>query len=179
MDKPNYYEILGISSNATKEEIKKAYRKLALQYHPDKNKSTDAHERFIEINEAYLLIYDDEARAKYDREFKTYQKKAPAGKSEKNEEVFEDFDLNKWSKKAKKQAEQYSKMSYESFYNLVKGVVKETGFQFSNVIVYMIAGILVLSGIGCLLRSNSALGLILIGMGVGGQFLASKRWDEH
>ena len=83
MDKANYYEILGISSTATKEEIKKAYRKLALQYHPDKNKSPDAHERFIEINEAYLLLYDDEARAKYDREFKTYQKKAPAYKSEK------------------------------------------------------------------------------------------------
>ena len=179
MDKPNYYEILGVNHDATKEEIKKAYRKLALQYHPDKNKSPDAHEKFIEINEAYLLLYDNEARAKYDREFKSYHKKESADKSENKEEIFEDFDLNDWSKKAKKQAEQYSKMSYESFYNLVKGVVKETGFQFSNVIVYMIAGILVLSGIGCLLRSNFALGLILIGMGVGGQFLASKRWDEH
>lgn len=179
MSKPNYYEILGISPSATKEEIKKAYRKLALQYHPDKNKSPDAHDRFIEINEAYLLIYDEEARAKYDKEFIANQKKEPAAKSATKEEEFEDFDLNDWSKKAKKQAEQYSQMSYESFYNLVIGVAKETGFQFSNILVYMVAGILLLSGIGCLLRSNFALGLILIGIGIGGQFLANKRWDEH
>lgn len=186
MSKPNYYEILGISSTATKDEIKKAYRKLALQYHPDKNKSSDAHERFIEINEAYLILYDDEARAKYDREFKAYRQKEPTTEKEKQtdtkketENAFEDFDLNDWSKKAKNQAEEYSQMSYETFYNLVMGIVKETGFQFGNVLIYMIAGVLILSGIGCLLRSNVALGIILIGIGVGGQFLANKRWEEH
>jgi DnaJ-class molecular chaperone len=186
MSKPNYYEILEIVSTATKVEIKKSYRKLALQYHPDKNKSPDAHERFIEINEAYLILHDDEARAKYDREFKTYRLQEPTTKKEKQteteketEDAFEDFNLNDWSKKAKNQAEQYSQMSYETFYNLVMGIVKETGFQFGNVLIYMIAGVLILSGIGCLLRSNVALGLILIGIGVGGQFLANKRWEEH
>jgi len=179
MNKPNYYEILDISTDATKEEIKKAYRKLALQYHPDKNKSPDAHERFIEINEAYLLLYDDDARAKYDKEFQTHSQKKKPNQTEYQEEIFEDFDLNDWSKKAKKQAEQYAKMSYYNFFNLLKGVVKETGFQFSNVIIYMIAGILLLSGIGCLIRSNFALGLILISMGVGGQYLANKRWNER
>jgi molecular chaperone DnaJ len=66
MKKKDYYEILGIDRNASKEEIKKAYRKLALKYHPDKNPDKDAEERFKEISEAYAVLYDDEKRKMYD-----------------------------------------------------------------------------------------------------------------
>ncbi|MEM2942922.1 MAG: DnaJ domain-containing protein, partial [Candidatus Bathyarchaeia archaeon] len=66
MSEKDYYEILGIQRNATKEEIKNAYRKLALQYHPDRNKSPDAEERFKEISEAYAVLSDDEKRRTYD-----------------------------------------------------------------------------------------------------------------
>ncbi|MCS7116765.1 MAG: molecular chaperone DnaJ [Nitrososphaerota archaeon] len=68
MSKPkrDYYEILGVPRNATKEEIKQAYRKLALQYHPDRNKSPDAEEKFKEISEAYAVLSDDEKRRQYD-----------------------------------------------------------------------------------------------------------------
>lgn len=65
-EKRDYYEILGVSRNATKEEIKDAYRKLALQYHPDRNKSPDAEEKFKEISEAYAVLSDDEKRRQYD-----------------------------------------------------------------------------------------------------------------
>ncbi|MEM0120051.1 MAG: molecular chaperone DnaJ [Thermoprotei archaeon] len=65
--KRDYYEVLGVSRNATKEEIKAAYRKLALQYHPDRNKDPGAAEKFKEITEAYAVLSDDEKRAKYDR----------------------------------------------------------------------------------------------------------------
>ena len=65
--KRDYYEILGVPRNATKEEIKRAYRKLALKYHPDRNKSPDAAEKFREISEAYAVLSDDEKRAQYDR----------------------------------------------------------------------------------------------------------------
>lgn len=64
--KKDYYEILGVPRNATKEEIKRAYRRLVLQYHPDKNKSPDAEEKFKEISEAYAVLSDDEKRRIYD-----------------------------------------------------------------------------------------------------------------
>lgn len=65
-DKRDYYEVLGIPKGASKEEIKKAYRRLALQYHPDRNKSTDSEEKFKEISEAYAVLSDDEKRQVYD-----------------------------------------------------------------------------------------------------------------
>jgi len=66
LSEKDYYEVLGIQRNATKEEIKNAYRKLALQYHPDRNKSAGAEEKFKEISEAYAVLSDDEKRRTYD-----------------------------------------------------------------------------------------------------------------
>ncbi len=65
--KRDYYDVLDVSRNAPKEEIKKAYRKLALKYHPDRNKSPDAEEKFKEISEAYAVLSDEEKRMQYDQ----------------------------------------------------------------------------------------------------------------
>ena len=68
MPKRDYYEILGLNKNATTEEIKKAYRKLALKYHPDRNSSdSNAEKKFKEINEAYQVLGDPEKKARYDQ----------------------------------------------------------------------------------------------------------------
>ncbi|MBE9192955.1 molecular chaperone DnaJ [Gloeocapsopsis crepidinum LEGE 06123] len=63
----DYYEILGVSRDADKEEIKRAYRRLARKYHPDVNKESGAEERFKEINRAYEVLSEPETRARYDR----------------------------------------------------------------------------------------------------------------
>lgn len=65
--KRDYYEVLGVSKTASKDEIKSAYRKLAKQYHPDINHSPDAPKKFEEVQEAYDVLYDDNKRAQYDR----------------------------------------------------------------------------------------------------------------
>ena len=65
--KTDFYETLGVARNATAEDIKKAYRKLAFQFHPDRNKDAGATERFKEINEAYQVLSDPERRASYDQ----------------------------------------------------------------------------------------------------------------
>ena len=70
-EQKNYYEILGIPKDASKDVIKDAYRKLALQYHPDRNKSPGAEEKFKEISEAYAVLSDDEKRQQYDNLGKT------------------------------------------------------------------------------------------------------------
>jgi molecular chaperone DnaJ len=66
-DKRDYYQVLGVQKNASQTEIRKAYRKLARQHHPDLNQSADAEERFKELNEAYEILSDDQKRATYDR----------------------------------------------------------------------------------------------------------------
>jgi molecular chaperone DnaJ len=76
MAKRDYYEVLGVERNASEEEIKKAYRKLALKYHPDKNKGDPAaEEKFKEVGEAYSVLSDSTKRAQYDR----YGHAAPTG----------------------------------------------------------------------------------------------------
>ena len=64
--KRDYYEVLGVSRNSTDDDLKKAFRKLAFKYHPDRNKEPEAEEKFKEINEAYQILSDKEKRAQYD-----------------------------------------------------------------------------------------------------------------
>ncbi|MCS6836020.1 MAG: molecular chaperone DnaJ [Anaerolineae bacterium] len=63
----DYYEVLGVTRNASKDDIKKAFRNLARKYHPDVSREADAEQRFKEINEAYEVLADDDKRARYDR----------------------------------------------------------------------------------------------------------------
>src|SRR5438270_4205600 len=63
----DYYEILGVSKTASAEEIKKAYRKLALEYHPDRNKTKEGEEKFKEVTKAFEVLSNEEKRKTYDQ----------------------------------------------------------------------------------------------------------------
>ncbi len=66
-EKRDYYEVLSVPKNASNDQIKDAYRKLAMQFHPDRNKAPEAEEKFKEISEAYAVLSDDQKRQQYDQ----------------------------------------------------------------------------------------------------------------
>ena len=89
----DYYEILGVARNANKEDIKKAYRKLAHKYHPDKSSGDD--KKFKELSEAYEVLHDDKKRAEYD----TYGKTFAGGGANSSSQGFGGFDFGDFASK--------------------------------------------------------------------------------
>ena len=90
MAKKDYYEVLGVKKTSTEDEIKKAYRKLAMKHHPDRNAGNkQAEERFKDINEAYAVLSDKQKRAQYDQF-------GPSGFSQRysQEDIFRGFDIS-------------------------------------------------------------------------------------
>ena len=119
----DYYKILEIHPGATKEEVKKAYRKMALKWHPDKNKSEEATQRMQEINEAYKILYDDILREKYYREYLLFMKYGQEQENSKDEQKKEqtqpyyDYEIYDESlKEAIRQAREEAKQMADYYY---------------------------------------------------------------
>lgn len=130
----DYYLVLKVSVSSSKNDIKKAYRREASKWHPDKNSSPDATEKMQLINEAYLILNDDEARSRYDIELARFHKskqslnsrhepKSDSKASDKcqNEEFrFNDDVLKDWMEKAKKQSTELAKQSLNDLVGMSK-----------------------------------------------------------
>ncbi|HAI76479.1 MAG TPA: hypothetical protein DCM08_09535 [Microscillaceae bacterium] len=100
----DYYAVLGVSRQASLNEIKKAYRALAMRYHPDRNKNPEAQARFVEIVEAYEVLSNPEKRFNYDVFWGAF--------GQDNVVIFQ---YDQWAEQAHQKAEQYAAMPYEDF----------------------------------------------------------------
>ena len=114
----DYYNVLNVSYNASLKEINKAYKREAVKWHPDRNRSPGAKERMIIINEARLILTDNEARVKYNAELNRYnlfkESKKSAYKDDLEEEyVFRDDVLFRWMENARYQARNLAKSSLD------------------------------------------------------------------
>jgi len=164
----DYYDILDISENATQEEIKSAFKKQAMKWHPDRNPGQDTTIRMQQINEAYLILKDEEARNRYNIEYQSFkahqrqqeqfrqQQRQQAYKHEKTESKnstdndyrVNDDVLNNWMNNAKKQSVGLAQQMIEELKGMVKEGAKAAGKE-------------VLRGLGCLFI------MVVIGMLIG------------
>ena len=156
----DYYEVLDIPINALENEIKEAFRKQAINWHPDKNPEKDTTTRMQLINEAYLILKDNEAREKYDIEYYKFKifseakEKAFSGEPEftDSEYTVQDDILSKWMRNARRQAIILAKQTIIDFKDIgavgAKAAAKKSGTQFIAHIVITIIAIIVFSIIG-------------------------------
>jgi curved DNA-binding protein CbpA len=131
----DYYALLQISSNSTPEEIKSAFKREAIKWHPDRNRGIDTTIRMQLINEAYLILKDPEARFRYDKEYRTFQLKKEntkdssirsESKSHQESESkyssnhdIEDETLKKWIENAKRQAVELAKATLDDLTGMI------------------------------------------------------------
>ncbi|WP_426094070.1 J domain-containing protein [Flavobacterium sp. DSR2-3-3] len=163
----NYYALLEIDEKSVAKEIKIAFKKQALKWHPDRNLGNDTNKRMQEINEAYLILNDLEARKRYSIEYQNFKQFLQKSKhkdleSQKSEKSYEysnyevkDEILNKWINRAKKQAIELAKQTIEDFKGIVSIGVKSAKDEIiKRIVPNLIIGI-VISLISVLYKSCS------------------------
>lgn len=146
----NYYNVLDVPETASKQEITKAYRRAAMKWHPDVNKSKDATERMTLINEAYCILRDSEARARFDDELAKYRKKKVVeeqrySKNSSSEDSFdstyefEDKTLEDWILRTRKKATQLAKESLNDLIGITGTATKEFAYGCGSTFLFVIA----------------------------------------
>lgn len=156
----DYYQILEIYLGASDVEIKKAFKIQAKKWHPDLNRGIDTNARMQLINEAYIILSDNDARRKYDKEFEDFLRsknvhnysKSPKNDFEYEEYNIQDDELLKWMRNARKQAVDLAKQTIKDFKDIgivgAKAATKGAGNQLVAQILISIVIIAIFGIIG-------------------------------
>lgn len=153
MEFKDYYKILEVDPTSSLSDIKTAFKKQAIKWHPDRNPNADTTEKMQEINEAYLILKDLDARERYDREYLKYKQfYSNAHQSEKKqtqeqEYKFDDEILKNWMRNAKRQAVDLAKQTIREVGELSVTATKAAGSK----MLVMFVGYIVIGFISLLL----------------------------
>jgi curved DNA-binding protein CbpA len=168
----DYYFILEVNVNSTQEEIKAAFKRQALKWHPDHNLGMDTTNKMQDINEAKLILLDCEARERYNREYfrfkefqkrkeqsqkideerqKKYQQKRQSQREKQEKQNIYDYSeysveddiLNKWMNNARKQAVDMAKQTIEDFKNMTKEGINAASEKIGN----LLPSLLIMAGV--------------------------------
>lgn len=137
----DYYKILGVEFGANKNKIKRAYRRLAFRYHPDKNPTDEAQSKFIKATEAYEVLIDESKRKRYDILYESYLIKNEQFESPNNYRQEE----SNWEKYGRYKAEKYASLNFNKF---AKNAFTEAKIGLSyipNLVAILIVGIILLA----------------------------------
>ncbi|MGB1247532.1 MAG: DnaJ domain-containing protein [Chitinophagales bacterium] len=174
----DYYKILELEFGADILAVKKAYRRLALKYHPDKNKEPNASQKFIEITEAYEVLRDPLKKSEYDRLYQAYFKtKTQEQYTEQSYEQTYQRKQKEWTDFGREKAKEYSSIPFEEF---AKRLLKEVSVGASyipNAIAILFVGggaIGMLTILPNAFEDGGGLGLFLLLMIVGLGYLAYR-----
>ena len=144
-----YYDILGLKASATREEIKRAYRKKAMESHPDVNRAQNAADTFLLINEAYAILGDGQKRTIYNQKLRDQAARASgSGRAAGSQAVREDA-MRQYEQQARAQAAAAAKMNYQDFKRTRFGKAEASVFlylQFLVVAVFFLLGTLMILG---------------------------------
>lgn len=153
----DYYRILEIEFGAEIPSVKKAYRRLALKYHPDKNKAPEASIKFIEITEAYEVLNNDIKKNQYDNFYSSYFK--TQGQKTEYKEDLKTAKTQEWTNYGKKKAEQYASMKYDDFADKIIEELRLAISYTPNVIFILFCGAGVVSSFFTMAKISMIFGL--------------------
>jgi magnesium-transporting ATPase (P-type) len=158
----DYYKVLELEFGADIPTVKKSYRRLALKYHPDKNRAPDASKIFIEITEAYEVLNNVEKKYQYDNLHSSFfqNQKQQTESNESDNSV----KTKEWTTYGKKKAEEYASMKYDDFADRIIDELKLGVSYTPNIIFILICGIGVVSSFYIMAEISGGFGLIMLVM---------------
>ena len=116
----DYYSILNLDNKANSEVIKKAYRRQAIKWHPDKNPGKDTAREMQQVNEAYLILGDPDARERYDKEYTLFKQRFADNEGADSSYDIQDDILKDWINKARRQSIDLAKQTIQDIAGLTK-----------------------------------------------------------